>query len=93
MLHEIMTEKCKGKVLVQLKIDSKTLYDSLKSTKQIEEKTIQHLIAWQKQQIEDKSIEKIDQVCSEEMVADVFTKKDVKTDQVLKIVTGGKLNI
>ena len=88
-----MTGKTNEKIPVQLNIDSKTLYDSLKSMKQVEEKTICHLIAWQKQQIEDKSIEKIGWVCSEEMVADVFTKKDVKTEHLLRIVTGGKINI
>ena len=60
--------------------------------KQVEDKMIRHLIAWQKQQIEDKSIEKVNGVCSEEMVADVFTKKDVKTDHILQIVTGGNIN-
>ena len=76
---------------VQLSIDSKTLHDSLKSMEQVEEKTRQHLIAWQKQQVEDKSIEKVNWVCSEEMVTDVFTKKDVKTEHVLGNVTGGQI--
>ena len=89
MFNEAMTGKAGGQIPVQMKIDSKTLYDSLKSTKQVEEKTIRHLIAWQKQQIEAKTIEKVDWVCSEEQIADVFTKKGVKSYSIIKTVTNG----
>ena len=74
MFSEIMTGRTGKQIPVCMKTDSKTLYDSLKSTKQVEEKTIRHLIAWQKQQIEAKCIEKVDWVCSEEMLANVLTK-------------------
>ena len=74
-----------------MKIDSQTLHDSLKSTKQDEEKTIRHLVAWQKQQLEPQLIEKVDWICSEEMLADVFTKKNVKSEDILRAVTEGKL--
>ena len=91
MYHEIVTGKVGSQVPVCMKIDSKTLYDSLKSTKQVEEKTMRHLIAWQKQQISDGHIKQVDWICSEEMLADCFTKKSVKCEEIIKAVCGGKL--
>ena len=77
---------------VIVKIDSKTLLDSLNSSKQIDEKTVRHLIAWIKQQKdEEKTIESINWVSSAEQLADVFTKKNAKTDSILTVVTEGNL--
>ena len=83
----MMTGKTGKQIPVCMKTDSKTLFDSLKSTKQVEEKTIRHLIAWQKQRY----IEKVDWVCSEEMLADVFTKKNVQSEPILKVIYQGLL--
>ena len=92
MIREIYSGNVgEDQITVEVKIDSKTLLDSLNSSKQIDEKTIRHLIAWIKQQMENKTIAKIDWVCSREQVADVFTKKNVKTDDILAIVSQGKL--
>ena len=75
---------------MEINIDSKTLIDSLNSTKQADEKTIRHLIAWIKQQKdEEKTIQSINWVSSADQLADVFTKKNVKTDPILKVVMGG----
>ena len=74
-----------------MKIDSQTLLDSIKSTKQVEEKTIRQLIAWIKQQKEENTVKQIDWVQSGHMIADVFTKKNVKTDDILTAITEGKL--
>ena len=77
---------------VEVNIDSKTLFDSLNSTKQVDEKTCRHLIAWIKQQKdEEKTIQSINWVSAENQLADVFTKKNVKTDAILKVVTQGTL--
>ena len=40
MFHEICSGKIGGQVDVSMKIDSKTLLDSINSTKQVEEKTV-----------------------------------------------------
>ena len=80
------------KIPVEVNTDSKTLYDSLTSSKQVEEKTIRHLIAWMKQQIEEeKSVDRVNWVCSDEQIADVFTKKSVKTSAILSVVKSGNL--
>ena len=92
MFNEIVTGKTGKQVPVKMKTDSKTLYDSLQSTKQVEEKTIRHLIAWQKQQISMGHIKQVDWICSEDMLADCFTKKSVKSGDILKAVCNGQLN-
>ena len=77
---------------VVVNIDSKTLLDSLNSSKQIDEKTVRHLIAWIKQQKdEEKTIQSINWVKSAEQIADVFTKKNAKTEYILNVVTQGNL--
>ena len=51
IIHEIYTGKPNsGQIPVELNIDSKTLLDSIHSTKQVDEKTIRHLVSWIKQQ-------------------------------------------
>ena len=92
MFREVYSGKvCELQIPVEVKIDSKTLFDSIYSTKQVDEKTIRHLIAWIKEQIEEKKVEKIEWVCSEEMLADVFTKANVKTEHILNVLKTGVL--
>ena len=75
MAEEIMSGKSGSQLPVEMKIDSQTLKDSIGSSKQVEEKTIRHLIAWIKQQVEEeKTVRHIDCVPYPEMVADVFTR-------------------
>ena len=93
MMKEIYTGKVSERQIpFDANIDSKTLYDSLKSTKQIDEKTIRHLIAWIKEQIEEQKVRSINWVASEEMIADIFTKANVKSDQILDVVREGNLH-
>ena len=81
-----------NQIPIEINIDSKTLLDSLNSSRQVEEKTVRHLIAWIKQQKdEDKTVEKINWVSSAEQIADVFTKKNAKTEVILTVVTEGNL--
>ena len=82
-----------AQIPVEVKIDTPTLFDSLQSTKQIDEKTTRHLIAWIKEQIEEGRVKEVDWVCSEDMIAEVFTKSNVKTDLILNVIQEGKLPI
>ena len=92
MLKEIYTGKVSEKQIpVEVKIDSKTLLDSIASTKQVDEKTIRHLIAWIKEQKEEGKVKDIDWVCSEEMLADDFTKANVKTNAILNFIKKGNI--
>ena len=92
MVKEIYTgSMSEEQISVEMKIDSKTLHDSLNSSRQVDEKTIRHLVSWIKQQKEDKTVQSIDWVCTEEQLADVFTKKNARTDIILSVVTEGNL--
>ena len=95
IIKEIYSGKVsKAQLPVIINIDSKTLLDSLNSSKQIDEKTVRHLIAWIKEQRdEERTIQSINWVKSAEQVADVFTKKNVKTDIILTVVTEGNLMV
>ena len=90
--HEIYTAKVHAdQIPVEMKIDSKTLKDSIESTKQVDEKTIRHIVAWIKQQKDKRAVKEIDWVASEEMLADVLTKKNVRTEDILQVVMKGNL--
>ena len=92
MIKEIYSGNVsEDQIEVEAKIDSKTLLDSLNSSKQVDEKSIRHLVAWIKQQMELNTVGNIDWVCSNEQVANVFTKKNVNTDHILSVVSQGKL--
>ena len=92
-ISEIMTGKSGSQIPVEHKIDSKTLHDSIVSTKPIEEKTMRHLIAWIKQQqYEYNHISKITWIPNHLMLADILTKKGVKSDALLCAVMKGQIN-
>jgi hypothetical protein len=92
IISEIMTGKIDCKISVEHRIDSKTLYDSIISTKPIEEKTTRHLLAWIKQQKEElKNVSRIDWISNNQMLADILTKKGVRADLLLAAVTRGKI--
>ena len=74
-----------------MKIDSKTLQDSIYSSKPVAEKTTRHIIAWMKQQLDENAIEQVDLVSSKENLADVFTKKGVNADTIIRTVKNGRI--
>ena len=90
IIHEIMTGR-PGHIPVEHKIDSKTLHDSVVSTKPVEEKTMRHILAWIKQQKEEKTVTKIDWIPNKLMLADILTKKGVKPDLLLRAVRQGRI--
>ena len=92
MIREIYSgEVSERQIQVEAKIDSKTLCDSLHSSKQVDEKTIRHLVAWIKQQLETEVVKKIEWVTSCEQLADVFTKKNASTENILSVLAEGNL--
>ena len=84
-------EVSEDQIKVEARIDSKTLFDSLHSSKQVDEKTIRHLVAWIKQQLDQGVISKIDWVNSNQQLVDVFTKKNANTDSILSELSEGNL--
>ena len=94
IVHEICSGilgKNAGQIDICLRTDSKTLTDTLQSTKQVQEKTIRHIVAWIKQQIDEKKVNSVDWVCSEDQLADVLTTRGVKTEPILSILKAGKI--
>ena len=88
-----MTGKPGNKIPVVHRIHSKTLHDSIISTKPIEEKTTRHLLAWIKQQKDElNNISKIEWIPNTLMLADILTKKGVKADSLLSVVMRGQLD-
>ena len=53
--------------------------------------TIRHLVAWIKQQLETEVLKKIEWVTSCEQLADVFTKKNASTENILSVLAEGNL--
>ena len=70
----------------------KTIYDSINSTKPIEEKTMRHLLARIKQQKDEfKNVSRIEWIPNQQMLADILTKKGVKSDLLIAAVMRGRL--
>ena len=66
--------------------DSKTLHDSIYSTKQIQEVSIRGIIAWIKEQLNDEVVKEISWCKSESMLADILTKRNVSPKNILDIL-------
>ena len=93
IISEIMTGKPGSNIPIEHKIDSKTLHDSIQSTKPIEEKTLRHLLAWIKEQKDElKNVSEINWIPNQLMLADILTKKGVKANPLLSAVTRGRLD-
>ena len=87
-----MTGKIGSRLSVKHRIYSKTLYDSMNSTKPKEEKTIRHLLAWIKQQKDEfKNVSRIEWISNQQMLTDILTKKGVMSDLLLAAVMRGRL--
>ena len=76
-----------------LKIYSKTLFDSIQSAKQVKEKSIRHIITWIKQQLEYKNITDVNWVCSSDMLAVIFAKKNVNSVALFDVMIKGQLDL
>ena len=72
--------------------DSKSLIDSLYSTKKVKKKTMRVVISSLQQHMKTGRIKQINHVNSKQQLADVFTKKGVSTDFILDTVTSGVLD-
>ena len=82
--------KGRAQIPVTMKSDSKSLKDTLESTKQIQEKYLRPIVQSIKDMIVRKEIERVDWVESAACHADILTKKDAKgTDRVMEIIKTG----
>ena len=95
MIAEVYTGDHKSKFQIPLVIyeDSKSLIDSLYSTRKVKRKTMRVVISSLQQMIKSGRIESIHHVNSKDQVADIFTKKGVCSNLILDTVSSGTLNI
>ena len=71
--------------------DSKSLKESLYSTKKVRRKTMRVVISSLQQKIKNGRIREINHVKSHQQLADVFTKKGVNPDLIIDTVSSGTL--
>ena len=90
MIHELYSgQRGLGQIPVNIFVDSQALCDSIFSTKQIDDKSIQHVIASFKQCLEDGEIRNFEWVCTKLMYADLLTKPGVKPDLMMEAMQAG----
>ena len=84
-------KKGRSQIEVTMKSDSKSLKDTLESTKQIDEKYLRPVVQNIKDMITRREIGRVDWVESAACHADILTKKSAKgSDKVLKILRTGE---
>ena len=95
MISEVYTGDSKPSVQIPLVIndDSKSLIESLYSTRKVKRKTMRVIISSLQQLIKSGRIQAIHHVKSKDQLADVFTKKGVCSDLILDTVSSGTMDI
>ena len=103
LLTEIYTgESTKNSIPIIAKTDSKSLLESIYSTKKVKRKTMRVVISSIQQHLQNKILTNVEHVISKENLADVFTKKGVATDGIINTLkhssllhrnTNGKKNV
>ena len=80
------------KIPINVNIDSKSLLDSIFSTKKVQHKTMRVVISNLQQLVKNKVITKISHVPSKEQLADAFTKKGAYTTHLLECLSKGTVD-
>ena len=71
--------------------DSEPLIESIYSTKQVDRKTVRHLIQMLKDTLDNGQVDKFVWVETKHMLADILTKDSVRNDELVEILKSGKL--
>ena len=80
-----------SKIPILAYIDNKSLDESLRSTKQVQEKRLRIDIAEVQRMLESKEINEINWIPSKENLADGLTKRGIDTSVLLQCISTGKL--
>ena len=87
-------ERTNKQIPVEMITDSKSLVESINSTKQIEEKLIRPIIKWIKQMVDAKALQNIRWCDTDSCISDALTKSGSKvTEKMLKICQIGEMPI
>ena len=79
-----------GSLPVDMYTDSKTLFDSVKSSKQIDEKTFRIKIAEMKQSLQTGKLRSLNHVVTKNMLADCLTKSGANPGRLLSVLREGR---
>ena len=95
-LSSMITEIYSGEVHntpipLVIKEDSKSLIESLYSTKKVKRKTMRVVISSIQQNIKNGIIKSVTHVSSKQQLADIFTKKGVSSHSLLSVIEDGSL--
>ena len=80
------------KLPIVINEDSKSLVESLLSTKKVKRKTMRLAISSIQQSIENGVISDVLHVSSKDQLADIFTKKGVDNGKLLECIASGNLS-
>ena len=93
MISEVYSGDVNGHTIpIVVNEDSKSLVESLFSTKKVKRKTMRVVISSIQQHMRDGIISDVRHVRSKDQLADIFTKKGVSCDRLLEVIHGGNLN-
>ena len=94
MIQEIYSGKPSLKQIpVVLFTDSKPLFESIYSTKQVDRKTVRHIIQMMKDSVSRGEVQTFKWIETKAMIADVFTKESAPTELIKEVLDQGRLNI
>ena len=72
--------------------DSKSLVESLNSTKKVKRKTMRLVISAIQQSLKDGTVSDVMHVSTKDQLADIFTKKGVNSEKLLECLHSGNLS-
>ena len=92
MVHQIYTgRKTLQQIPVYMFTDSKPLHDSIYSTRQVERKTVRHVVHMMKDSVSRGEVEKFIWCDTKRMIADVLTKDSAPTELIKEVFENGVL--
>ena len=93
MITEIYNGKgSRHKIPILIYDDSKSLIESLYSTKKVKRKTMRVVVSRIQQLIKDNTIMDVIHVKTKDQVADILTKKGVSSEKIRQILKEGKVS-
>ena len=92
LLSEVYTgQSTMNSIPIVANTDSKSLLESIYSTKKVKRKTMRVVVPSLQQHLQQKIVSDVHHVKSSDNIADVFTKKGVATDRILNVLKNGSL--
>ena len=92
LLTEIYTGKStENSIPIVANTDSKSLLQSIYSTKKVKRKTMRVVVSSLQQHLQQKIVKEVNHVKSADNIADVFTKNGVNTNRIVQVLKSGSL--